>query len=211
MKKNLVIGKNSTLIKLLLEKHPVLKDNVHFISHTEAASECSKEWEYIFVFSYSKKLSENIHLAQQVATNGGRIVYISSISASISPGWLPRYPKIKLMCESIFKDICNAQVVRLGCFEELYSFEDAGLLIPITSLNDLKSLILLQSHDAIVVNLFKFVPKGTRSTRMTIYLAIYKSLGGNLLLLRPFDFLFRLMKLPIYGYTLKAIRYENGI
>lgn len=211
MKKNLVIGKNSKLIKLLLDKYPTLNDNVHFISHTEAALECLKEWENIFVFSYSRKLSENIHLAQQVSTCRSSVVYISSISASISSGWLPKYPRTKLMCEKIFKDICNAKIVRLGCFEEIYSFEHVGLLVPISSLNDLKSLVLLRDQDDIIENLFSFTPKGTRNIRMTMYLAIYRLLGGNLLLLRPFDLLFKVMKLSIYGYTLKAIRHENGI
>jgi hypothetical protein len=186
-----------------------MNGNYKFLSHTELIDGGVFECDDVIVFSYSINYKENLNLAVKISkikcTN---IIYISSYSVYSFGGWMPRYPKVKMYSELVFQLICNARVVRLGVFDECEKLMNVGIKVPITTIEDIY-LLLTSSVDKTPLNYFRFEDRGEAGVVMKFYVLIYNLFGGNLFLLRAFDYLFKIFGHKIYGYTYKSIMKGN--
>ena len=103
MKKKLIVGKNSYLIKKLNLKFK----NIDIVSHTDLDNINFNIYSVIFVFSYSKKFKENILFLEKIPLN--KVVYISTASVlSLIFRKQPfTYPNIKSKVEDYLLDKKN--------------------------------------------------------------------------------------------------------
>jgi len=153
MKKKLIVGKNSYLIKKLNLKFK----NIDIVSHTDLDNINFNIYSVIFVFSYSKKFKENILFLEKIPLN--KVVYISTASVlSLIFRKQPfTYPNIKSKVEDYLLDKKKPIICRLGYFPEFQPLPPNKILYPHTGLVKLRNFLVnfnLEKKNEKIINLF---------------------------------------------------------
>ena len=197
MKKKLIVGKNSYLIKKLNLKFK----NIDIVSHTDLDNINFNIYSVIFVFSYSKKFKENILFLEKIPLN--KVVYISTASVlSLIFRKQPfTYPNIKSKVEDYLLDKKKPIICRLGYFPEFQPLPPNKILYPHTGLVKLRNFLVnfnLEKKNEKIINLFDV--KKSKSP----YLQKYKILDF-FEDIKYFYFLIscikKFLKIHPYGYT----------
>lgn len=200
MKKNLIIGKNSSLA-LKIYRH--LK-NFECISHRDIKSTNLKKYDYIFLFSWSKtSLGDNKELILLIPPK--KLIFISTfaIHALSERSQWNRYPKDKKICEDfVLKQ--NSKVLRIGVVSNeiiLNSFT----LIPFTNIRKLADLLNeWNSNMPKVTNFFDIKEgqlKGIKRILGILFYEIAKQLPSKFIFQAPFEVLAKTLNIKSYGYS----------
>lgn len=197
--KNLIIGKNSRIVK------SILSDIIGFdvISHTEVAHTDFSNYAIVYLFSFSlKSAQENIDVIDKIPPS--KLVYISTVatySLLLRRQWA-RYPNLKKQLEHYVFDR-GSKILRLGVWDDQnhnkisrnYQCTKAAALIQ--HLNTRKTC-----HRKIVDLYCVRLGKGKVDTRLKkIYFYLDSVLPNYFFLKAPLVFAFRKCNLADYGYS----------
>jgi hypothetical protein len=201
--KNLIVGKNSIIVKKLLKNYNDLESIFDIVSHTELNS-ISNKYNKCYIFSYSLHKKDNEVIIDWCCVNCKKVFYISSSSVVVAMhGELYKYPKIKMNAEDYgVQNYKNFFIRRLGYVVD--NEMKSNYIRYITDLTDIKH-ILISNDNAIVINNFKINPNlYDKSLRLKIimwYSLIQYYIMPFSIILRPIDLIFKILKLQNYGYT----------
>ncbi len=204
MIKKLIIGKNSQLIKLIINELV----NCDFISHNQIDSIQIDSYSEIYLFSWSKSsLIANIRMLRKLKKTN--TYFISSVAAigSYFSNFKFTYPKNKYYCERYcLKN--GISVIRIGSITETTQHINH---IGITSLKVLINFINKdKSNTKNIYNLFE-VSNIKRNFLEKIIFSFYLSLNSIISkfpkIFIIFSTIFKLFKVKIYGYSLISNRY----
>jgi hypothetical protein len=200
MKKNLIIGKNSSIVR---EIYGYLT-NFECISHYDIKSTNLKQYDYIFLFSWSKtSLEDNKKLILLIPAK--KLIFISTFavhSLSQRSQW-NRYPKDKKICEDLVLQQ-NSKVLRIGVVSNnivLNSFT----FIPFTNIKKLADLLNeWNSSMPKVTNFFDIKEgqiKGIKRIFGILFYTIAKQLPSKFVFQAPFEVFAKALNIKSYGYS----------
>lgn len=200
----LLIGKNSSIVKNIREK---LID-FEFVSHKDIKKLNFKKYEYIYVFSWSRKsLDDNLKVLKNLPIE--KVVFISTLaiySINIRKQW-NSYPKHKLLAEKYVAEN-NGKILRIGITED-HIRQFSAYDIPVTAYDDIADFLnsdCKNSFENNIKDLFKI--KEAKSNRKTI--AYYMYLSSLLIDWMPYRiFIESISKICgslYYGFTADMLR-----
>lgn len=204
--RTVVVGRNSKVWNALSTSPHFGDIKVCAIGHSQLEQFVFQPGDRVWIFAYSRSHAENVALFKMLSGHSSiDIAYISSASTNVTN--ITRcytYPTAKLQAEEDVKRLCSARVVTIGLFysalEELPGGRTAA-----TSLNELAKFMKFgDMQDKTDVNLFRMVDRPFRSKAERLVYNFYGKLmsaaGRFPCLLRPVDFLLRMLNIRWYGY-----------
>ncbi len=208
MNKTLVVGKNSSLWKLL-------KGNISFgydeVSHRDVVDfELLKTYETAIVFSYSKIKSDNALMLSALSVYAKDIIYISSVSCEYAElGYKYSYPNVKLFCEQYLQEknmFRSVDILRLGIVVETYKNISLSGKYYKTNLECLvKKLDGVIFNRASVTDVIERVEYPFSSKIERNFHQFYKSIQNpsliSLIVTRSIDVLLKIKSISWYGYS----------
>ena len=202
--KYLIIGKNSRIICEIRSK----LENFQFLSHTEMTEQNLKEYEKIFVFSWShKSFNENSKLLNQLdLTKVCLISTVAVLSLTLRRQWA-NYPRHKAMAEKLVLD-AGGQVLRIGIWNE-HQAKKLGGIIPLTNADILLSAIKASlDTNQRIINAFELVNFPSHNSLADKYLGILSDfLISSKYLQFPIAAISKLIGLNRYGYTRDCLKF----
>lgn len=193
----LIIGKNSLLVNKIKKK----LYGFEFISHTEAKTHDFKKYNYIFLFSWPKKIDKDYwNILNLIPKN--KLVFISSIavfSCFLRPQFY-QYPNQKLIIEkAILKN--GGSILRLGIFHNSWqSFSNE--VIPFTSyISLIEALNLWRNRKNKIINLFELIEnKNQYLSYLNLFYWLHSKIKNKYIRIL-IDFLLKKLGSKNYGYT----------
>ena len=204
--RTVVVGRNSKVWNALSTSPHFDDITVCEIGHAQLEQFVFQPGDRVWIFAYSRSHAENLALFKKLSGHSSiDVAYISSASTNVTNiTGCYTYPTAKLQAEDDVKRLCSARVVTIGLFysalEELPGGRTAA-----TSLNELAMFMKFGNiKDKTVVNLFRMIDRPFRSEAERLVYNFYGKLmsavGRFPCLLRPVDFLLRILNMRWYGY-----------
>lgn len=207
--REVVVGKNSAIWRVLSHDDRIRSRFQIALGHGDIANERFGPNDRLWVFSYSRKGSENRAFLERLKSAGAsNIIYFSSATTNVTEiTSCYNYPSVKKDAEVFARDKLGAYVVSLGVLFEALDDLPAGTTIA-THFDDLIRFMLSPTWPADTkqrVLLFQPVkrPFSTRLEEVTfnMYARAINATGRWPCVLRPFDFLCRALGYRWYGYV----------
>ena len=196
-RKNLIIGKNSSIVRSILH---LLPDNFELISHSDIKETNFDKFEEIFLFSWSNSTSKMHEILAFVPVK--KLVFISSLAvyANFIFFQISSYPRKKLKIENyILKN--GGKIMRLGFFDKNI-LEKVSTPVPVTSKDDL--LRALSCEDRMRVEEIYHLEMGRGSIDLTKDNVRYYLLSIFPLRI-VFDILMIVFKNPLRNYSRELV------
>ena len=208
-RREVVIGRNSKVWCAVSRVTGVEIEAFVALGHRDLDKFSFRRNDRVWVFSYSKMRSENALMLQKLAKAGvSDVVYISSSSTIVSQ--VTRcylYPLVKYEATQEARSLLDARILTLGIV-----FGDVAVLPSGTiAATPIKALVSFMRSPAWPADrnqdvvLFDFVNRPFRSTLERTLYRVYDPLQWMLrrwpCILRPFDFVLRVLGYKWYGYT----------
>lgn len=203
----IVIGKNSFIAS------DVLKGSVA-ISHAEVRDNKELENNVIVVFSWSRKLSENLTLADQIIANKPtKIIFISSVTALLKEVDAWNYPRSKKIVERYYQSQHSlTSIIRIGLYEGSHDFDKLVGRIPKTSNEYLRATIndeANKENSGQVINCWEIedvIIKKWQQLLIDFYIILFRF---SKILARCVDVILRIIGVKLYGYSLFTMTQMN--
>lgn len=200
---NLIVGKNSVIVKNLLKNFTDLPLFFDVVSHSELFS-LKLYYDKCYIFSYSLSEIDNQKIIDWCCANCNKVYYISSSSVIVAKhGELYSYPKIKMLAEEYgCANYKNFYIRRLGY---VVSNEKKEYYISYTTeINDIHK-ILLSNDNVSVENIFNINPnlkKNKIKSKIIMGYSLFQYwIMPASILLRPIDLILKILGIRSYGYT----------
>jgi hypothetical protein len=205
-KRIVILGKNSKVWTLLKKSNFLAELPIFSIGHGDVGDFEFLPLDQIWVLSYSRVPSENYYLLKKLSNiNNISVFYVSSASINInSITQCYNYPKIKQQAQEDAVRLCNARIITIGWFYGAVTELPSGLTAA-TSVHQLAVAIRnIYNNLEQPVNLFRMVDRpfltSFEKKLYVLYGQLIKRCGRFPCLLRPIDFVLRLVGIRWYGY-----------
>lgn len=212
--RDVVVGRNSTVWKLLARQGALAARPPLAIGHAEVAVFPFGRGDRVWVLSYSHRPPENRWLLESIARAGvAELIYISSSATIVdSVTRCYAYPRVKLQAESDALALPNARVLTIGMMYEDPAQLPGGACAA-TSYGELASFVAAPcwpEGGGRRKHLLRIVRRPFRNGAERLAHAGYARLidwsGGFPCALRPVDWVLRALGARWYGYTFLSNR-----
>jgi hypothetical protein len=205
--RNIIIGKNSSLWQRL-QSHVANSSGIFVeISHSDVGKFDFRKSDVVWILSYSKRSEENIALLRNLKDkNFAKSIYVSSATTNVcNVTHCYVYPSVKKLAADYAKSNLRSDILTIGVVVDETHPAPKGYSAT-TSIAEIFSFIekYKYSGDVETHHLFKMEKREFENQieerLYDIYGRMINLCGRFPCVLRPFDFLFRLLGFRWYGY-----------